>query len=40
VPTHPALGARYEGDFDYPSKLDRSSPMIETLPRNGQECAA
>ncbi|MQW90692.1 patatin-like phospholipase family protein [Sinorhizobium saheli] len=47
---YPSLGARYkpinirvvelEGDLDYPSKLDRSSPMIERLLRNGEERAA
>ncbi|MBB4189599.1 putative acylesterase/phospholipase RssA [Sinorhizobium terangae] len=47
---HPALGARYkpinirvvelEDDLNYPSKLDRSSPVIERLLRNGQERAA
>jgi len=46
---HPSLGARYkpinirvvelEGELDYPSKLDRSRPMIERLLQMGQERA-
>ncbi|WFU92041.1 patatin-like phospholipase family protein (plasmid) [Rhizobium sp. CC1099] len=46
---HPSLRERYqpinirvvelEDDLDYPSKLDRSSPMIERLLRMGQERA-
>jgi NTE family protein len=46
----PSLDARYkpitirvvelDGDLDYPSKLDRSSQMIERLMRNGEERAA
>ena len=50
IAEYPSLGARYkpinirvvelEGDLDYPSKLDRSRPMIERLLIDGQERAA